>query len=336
MQFEPTNKRNAAQDPAAPLFLNDSLSLQFAADVRMGLGGTGQKKLPPKYFYDDLGSTLFEAITFLPEYGLTRADARLLQQHAVDLLRLSRWPSVIAELGSGAGSKTRFVLEAVREPKDVTYCPIDISTSALTKCELELQRTTHVEIHRIEDSYLNGLVRATRLRHEESPMLVLFLGSTIGNFDADEALQFCRSVRERLKLGDVFLLSTDLEKSVARTIAAYDDALGVTAAFNLNLLARINRELGGNFDLSQFRHVASYNSDYRRIEMHLRSVSNQTVRLDRNFVVTFREGETIWTESSYKFRPEDIVALAESAGFHCEAQWVDKEWPFAQSVLRAI
>jgi uncharacterized SAM-dependent methyltransferase len=208
----------------------------------MGLGTKGQKKLYPKYFYDDLGSALFEAITFLPEYGLTRADARLLQHHAADLIRLSDHPSVIAELGSGTGSKTRFVLEALPDPADVTYCPIDISTSALAKCELELHRVSSVRIRCVEDSYITGLERAVRLRRGTTPVLVLFLGSTIGNFDTDEAEQFCRNVRGMLKAGDVFLVSTDLEKAIDQLVAAYDDALGVTAAFNLNLLVRINRE----------------------------------------------------------------------------------------------
>jgi uncharacterized SAM-dependent methyltransferase len=218
----------------------------------------------------------------------------------------------------------------------VAYCPIDLSRSSLQKCELELQRISSVRIQPIEDSYLRGLEHAVQFRRSGSRVLVLFLGSTIGNFDPPEAERFCRSVREILKEGDVFLLSTDLQKSVARTIAAYDDELGVTAAFNLNLLVRINRELGGNFDLSKFLHVAVYDETLGRIEMHLKSLSNQTVVIGRDLVVNFREGETIWTESSYKFRSTELVSLATRTGFHCEVQWIDDEWPFAQSVFRAV
>ncbi len=166
--------------------------------------------------------------------------------------------------------------------------------------------------------------------------MTLFLGSTIGNFDPGVAEEFCRNVRQILKPGDTFLLSADLEKPVSRMIAAYDDVLGVTAAFNLNMLARINRELHGNFDLGKFRHLASYDSEMHRIEMHLRSLERQEVTIDGDFTVTLNADETIWTESSYKFRPKDLLALAERTGFRCEAQWVDDEWPFAQSVLRAI
>jgi dimethylhistidine N-methyltransferase len=335
MKSELPGRRKTQHDHSG-LFLNDTVSItQFAADVRMGLT-LGQKKLYPKYFYDELGSTLFEAITFLPEYGLTRADARLLRSHAAELILLSGRPSIIAELGSGTGSKTRFVLEAVPEPERVMYYPIDISASALAKCEIELKRSVAVSVHRIQDSYLRGLQRVTQLRSDSRPLLVLFLGSTIGNFDPDEALHFCHSVRQLLDPGDVFLLSTDLEKAVDRTIAAYDDSLGVTAAFNLNLLVRINRELDGNFDLSRFRHLAVYDHEAGRIEMHLRSRTDQTVTLDQDFAVNFREGETIWTESSYKFRTRDLIALAEITGFRCEAQWIDSEWPFAQSVFRAV
>jgi uncharacterized SAM-dependent methyltransferase len=143
-------------------------------------------------------------------------------------------------------------------------------------------------------------------------------------------------VRQLLKPGDIFLLSTDLQKPVDRIVAAYADSLGVTAAFNLNILVRINRELDGTFDINKFRHIARYDDKSHRIEMHMQSIAKQEVILDGDFVVSFRQGETIWTESSYKFSPKDVVSLAERTGFHCERQWTDHEWPFAQSVLRAV
>jgi uncharacterized SAM-dependent methyltransferase len=165
---------------------------------------------------------------------------------------------------------------------------------------------------------------------------VLFLGSTIGNFEPDRAVEFLNSVRGLLRPGDVFYLSADLVKDRKQMIAAYDDPIGATAAFNMNLLARINRELGGEFVLSRFRHRARYNEKVHRIEMHLESLEDQTVAIGRHFVATLNRGETIWTESSYKFHLGDIQRLARLSGFQCETQWVDPEWAFAQSVLRAV
>jgi len=312
------------------------IDTEFAEDVRRGLSGSGQKELSAQYFYDELGSALFDAITVLPEYGLTRADARLLSRHSSDLARRVDRPSLVVELGSGSGSKTGCVLSALAATQPLTYCPVDVSKSALEKCKTELHQLDSVDIVPFALSYLDGLRRAIRLRANGSPILILFLGSTLGNFNPTAALEFMTSIRRLLLPGDVFYLSTDLQKEPERLIAAYDDAIGVTAAFNLNLLARINRELDANFDLSKFEHLARYNCVANRIEMHLRSRTNQTVSIGSDFKVTFRHGETIWTESSYKFRCEDIVALARRTGFDCEIQWVDEEWPFAQSLLRAV
>ena len=178
--------------------------------------------------------------------------------------------------------------------------------------------------------------QALRLRPAGTSVLVLFLGSTIGNFDPDRAREFLTAVRHALEPGDVFYLSTDLEKDLNRMIAAYDDPIGATAAFNLNLLARINRDLGGNFDLSQFRHEARYDTRAHRIEMHLRSNCRQTVQIPAaNLRLMLDEDETIWTESSHKYKIEEIPGMAERAGFRCDAQWIDEEWPFAQNLLVA-
>jgi L-histidine N-alpha-methyltransferase len=165
---------------------------------------------------------------------------------------------------------------------------------------------------------------------------VLFLGSTIGNFDRGAGEKFLRSVRDILRPGDALLLGTDLEKNVADQILAYDDPAGVTAAFNLNLLARMNRELGADFDLSQFRHEARWNASERRIEMHLRSLRRQTVNITAaSLRVILDEEETIWTESSHKYRPEEAIEMAERTGFRCEGRWIDEEWAFAQNLLIA-
>ena len=307
---------------------------EFMADVRAGLCRVGQKQLPPKYFYDELGSVLFDAITLLPEYGLTRADTRLLTEHARDVAALKHF-SVVAELGSGSGLKTRHVLQAIALDSNVTYYPIDISASALRRCEQEIGSIQGVEVTPIEDSYLNGLRRLRRLRKPRSAMLVLFLGSSIGNLTLAETDDLCRSVRREMQRGDVFLISTDLKKDVDRMILAYDDPVGVTAAFNLNVLARMNRELSADIDLARFEHEARYNVSEGRIEMHLRSTIDRIVNFGSEFSVTFRRNETIWTESSYKYELSHIRELASRTGFRCDIQWVDEEWPFAQSVFVA-
>lgn len=304
--------------------------------MREGLTKPGQKELYSKYLYDDLGTALFEAITQLPEYGLTRADLRLLRGHAGELPELAGNASVVVELGSGSGEKAHCILPHFAKRNDqAVYCPIDISAAALARCERDVDDIRGVRVIPIEAAYIDGLASVSRLRKPGTSMLALFLGSSIGNFDWPVAEAFLRAVRENLRPGDVLLLSTDLVKALDRMLAAYDDAIGLTAAFNLNLLARINRDLSANFRLDQFRHEAHYNGTEQRIEMHLRSKSDQTVSINGNFSIAFQKGETIWTESSYKFSEEQVRAMSGRAGFDCEVQWVDNEWPFAQSLLRA-
>jgi len=306
----------------------------LAQDVRAGLTKPGQKELPSKYFYDDVGSALFEAICVLPEYGLTRADARLLRETAdMVVARLSN-PTIVAELGSGSGKKTRFVLEALALRQPVHYYPIDISGAALAQSERELGVIDRVSILGFEAEYLDGLAAVAQQREPGQKLLVLFLGSTIGNFDRPAGEAFLRRVRETLQPGDRLLLSTDLVKPEPVLVAAYDDQAGVTAAFNKNLLDRINRELDATFDLKRWRHRAVWNAPERRVEMHLQSMEEQTVHIRKaRLAVRFREGETIWTESSHKYTPNEVVELAARTGYACEAQWTDREWPFAQSLL---
>jgi len=317
-----------------------SLSLRhvsdFAADVRASLTKPGQRELPSKYLYDEVGSALFETICVLPEYGLTRADARLLQKHAGEIVRRLPSPIQVAELGSGSGKKTRWILEALSRRQEIYYYPIEISPYALAACEKELGQIDLVSIVGYEQPYLEGLRAVAEGREEQDHLLVLFLGSTIGNFDREAGEEFLREMRAFLRPGDALLLGTDLEKSVELQLLAYDDAAGVTAAFNMNLLARINRELGADFDLSCFQHEARWNYAERRIEMHLRSLRRQTVRIPAAGVrVMLDEDETIWTESSHKYRAEEIPGMAERTGFRCDGQWIDREWPFAQNLLIA-
>jgi L-histidine N-alpha-methyltransferase len=309
---------------------------EFAADVRAGLTRPGQKELPSKYFYDDVGSALFEVICRLPEYGLTRADERLLRRNASDIVERLAGPTAVAELGSGSGKKTRWLLEALSRRQPTFYYPVEISRSALAMCERELSDIDSISIVGFEREYLDGLLEVAARRKPGQHLCVLFLGSTIGNFDRPAGLKFLAEVRRILAPGDSLLLGTDLEKPVSQVLPAYDDELGVTAAFNLNLLARINRELDADFDLTQFAHVAKINPEARSVEMHLRSRRRQTVSIPAaEIVVEFQEGETIWTESSHKYSAEEISQTASDTGFRCEAQWIDQQWPFAENLLIA-
>jgi L-histidine Nalpha-methyltransferase len=310
---------------------------EFAADVRSGLTRGGQKELPSKYFYDDVGSALFEVISRLPEYGLTRADERLLRRHAKEIVERLAGPVAVAELGSGSGKKTRWLLEAIsRRQLTSYYYPVEISHSALLMCERELSDIDSLSIVGFEREYLDGLLEVAARRKQGQHLFVLFLGSTIGNFDRPAGIKFLAEVRRILAPGDSLLLGTDLEKSSSQMLRAYNDELGVTAAFNLNLLARINRELDADFDLSQFVHVARFNSEARSVEMHLQSNCRQKVNITAaGIVVEFSEGETIWTESSHKYSAEEIGRMASETGFRCEAQWIDQQWPFAESLLIA-
>ena len=302
---------------------------EFASDVRNGLAKP-QKELHSKYLYDELGSSLFEAITHLPEYGLTRADEGLLRRHARDIAGLLPSNVAVIELGSGVGQKTRHLLEAI--PGGLPrYYPIDVSADALARCERDLSDIA--EVHPLVQSYLDGMARATAERQRGESFLVMFLGSTIGNFERKCALEFLRDLRRAMLPGDLLLIGTDLVKDRDRMLVAYDDPTGVTGAFNLNLLGRINRELGGNFDLRNFQHEARWNEAGRRIEMHLRSRVNQTAFvIEGDFTVHFQAGETIWTESSHKFQIEELCEMAAQTGFRVEAQWVDREWPFVESL----
>jgi L-histidine Nalpha-methyltransferase len=316
--------------------ITSNTTYEFAADVDAGLTKPGQKELLSKYLYDEVGSALFEVISHLPEYGLTRADERLLRRHSHDIVERLPTPVSVAELGSGSGRKTRHLLEALCRRQRTAYYPIEISPSALAMCERELRDIESISILGFEREYLDGLLEVAAHRSTGQHLLVLFLGSTIGNFDRPAGIQFLTEVRRILLPGDSLLLGTDLEKSSVQLLAAYDDELGVTAAFNLNLLARINRELDADFDLAQFEHVARINHQARSVEMHLRSMRCQTVHVPAaELLVDFSEGETIWTESSHKYSPGEIFPMARTAGFRCEAQWIDEQWPFAENLLVA-
>jgi L-histidine Nalpha-methyltransferase len=312
---------------------DDAHVREFASDVRAGLAKP-QKELHSKYLYDELGSSLFEAITHLPEYGLTRADERVLQRCSGEIAKLLPARTAVIELGSGVGQKTRHLLKAMAAP-GLRYYPIDVSSDALARCERDLSDLA--EVHPLVQSYLDGMAHATAERQPGESFLVLFLGSTIGNFERKCALTFLRDLHRSLLPGDMLLIGADLVKDPERMVVAYDDPTGVTGAFNLNLLGRINRELGGDFQLRDFEHQALWNQEQRRIEMHLRSRLDQTAFIaEAGVTVRFRAGETIWTESSHKFHLDELDGMAAHAGFQVAGQWIDLDWPFAENLWTVI
>jgi dimethylhistidine N-methyltransferase len=305
----------------------------FADAVRDGLTRS-RRMLPSRYLYDDIGSALFDVIALLPEYGLTRADERVLVRHAASILCSLPERLIVAELGSGSARKTRPLLEAlIGRSAPLVYVPIDISAFALNKCRQEMTGLRGLSLVGLERSYLDGLEEVTRHRPADQTLLVLFLGSTLGNFARPAADIFLSDIRRTLRPGDALLVGTDLDKAEGRLLLAYDDPLGVTAAFNRNVLARMNRELRADFVLTQFEHHIRYDSDDRRIEMHLRADRRQTVHIEAlDLTCSFEAGETIWTESCHKFTLEELSTMAHRTGFYCAGQWVDAEWPFAESL----
>jgi dimethylhistidine N-methyltransferase len=329
-------KRRIDGDVMTQPALSPRFSNAFAEAVHVGLSKRPQKELPSMYLYDEVGSALFEVITALPEYGVTRAEERVLKDHAADIVAAMPGDIQVAELGSGSGRKTRRILEALCKKQPTAYHPIEISRTALQLCRRELSDIERVSIVGHERDYLAGLSEVSSKRKDGERLLVLFLGSTIGNFARLAATKFLRSIRGMLQPGDALLLGTDLIKPLPVLIAAYDDPIGVTAAFNLNMLARINRELAGDFPLDAFEHVARFNPDARSIEMHLRAKRALSVRVrGADLRVDFREGETIWTESSHKYAADEVAPIAADAGFECTHQWRDEEWQFAESLLVA-
>jgi len=308
----------------------------FAREVARDLALV-PKQIQSKYLYDALGSSLFESICRLPWYRITRAEARLLTRLASEMVAPMADPVTLLELGCGSGEKVALLAEALRNRRRrVAIHLIDISPTALELSERTLGALEHVSVVGHRATYEEGLRHAARERPPRGGLLVLFLGSNIGNFDPPASQEFLAEIRRALRPGDGLLLGVDLVKPMDELLLAYDDPLGVTAAFNKNVLVRINRELGADFDLASFEHRAIWNRIERRVEMHLVSRAAQTVRISRaDAVVTFERGESIWTESSYKYEPHEIVELVRSAGFESHVQWIDPEARFALTLFVA-
>jgi L-histidine N-alpha-methyltransferase len=317
---------------------SERLAADFAADVRRDLALT-PKQLQSKYLYDALGSSLFEAICRLPWYRITSAERRLLELHATEIVgaiwRDADTVPLVVELGCGSGEKIVILAEALQTTGGRGRVHlIDISPQALEQSERTLGRLRHISVVGHRETYEVGLRQAAATREDGQPMVVLLLGSNIGNFDTPASHEFLRAIRSALAPGDALLLGTDLVKSERVLQLAYDDPLGVTAAFNKNLLVRINRELHGDFDLDRFAHVAVWNRDARRVEMHLESLSDQRVRV-ADIVVDFARGERIWTESSYKYEPSEVDAMGRTAGFVATRRWIDEDARFALTLFTA-
>ncbi len=302
----------------------------FLADVLTGLSRS-PKSIPPKHFYDAAGSDLFEVITGLDEYYPTRTEIALLQAAAPEIARHIPEGAALVEFGSGASVKTRLLLDEA--PQVAVYAPIDISVSALDTAAAAIRSDyPGVEVAPLCDDFTNAL--ALPQACSGRPVVGFFPGSTIGNFTADEARVFLVGARRLLGPGAAFIVGIDLVKDMATLVAAYDDARGVTAAFNKNLLSRINRELSGNFDLDQFYHRAIWNDVLSRIEMHLLSLKDQAVRV-AGAEFRFRAGETLHTENSHKFTVEGFADLAQAAGWTLEREWVSAHPAFAIVLLRS-
>lgn len=303
----------------------------FGRDIRAGLI-TKPKWIPAKYFYDELGARLFEAICFLPEYYLTRAESEILREYADEITGLFDGSVRLIELGSGSAEKTRFLIEAwLRRQSQLHYLPVDISASSLESSSNSLLRAYPLlRITGYAADYFTALQKLGDEPAGAGPTVALFLGSNIGNFAFEDALFFLSKVRGILRRGDALLLGADLKKSAELLVPAYDDALGVTAAFNLNVLVRMNRELGADFDLSKFEHRALYNEECGRIEMHLVSRVAQRVTLGAlQLEVEFERGESIHSESSYKYGLDDLAGLARRTGFNLGRSWFDSEHRFS-------
>jgi L-histidine Nalpha-methyltransferase len=308
--------------------------VSFSSDVRRGLG-TRPRRLPPHWFYDELGSRLFDAICLLPWYRITRTEKRLLPRIARAMSRTGSKPALVAELGPGNGEKLALFLSGLGGSPAVFL--VDISEEALAGTTARLSEAGVRRVAAFRGTYERGLSRIARERPRRGSALVLFLGSNLGNFEPARAARFLRDVRSALVPGDRFLLGADLVKPEKELLLAYDDPLGVTAAFNRNLLARMNRELGANFDLAAFAHRAAWNAEESRMEMSIVSRKAQSVRIPgARMALRFRKGESIFTEASYKYEATELNARVEAAGFEAARSVVDAGKGYALTLYTAV
>ncbi len=305
----------------------------FALEVEQGLTGA-VKSLPPKLFYDQRGSELFEEITRLPEYYLTRTELEILRDRSRDILAAAGQGLTLVELGAGTAAKTTTLLHALSATQlRVQYFPVDISRSALLDARQRIEaQCPRVIVRPVVADFSNGF---SFLRNMPGPKLVVYLGSSIGNFDPDEAVSMLRQVTEHLNDEDRFLIGTDMVKDLSVLLPAYDDAQGVTAEFNRNVLHRLNRDLDGNFDVNSFAHVALWNSEHSRVEMHLESTKPQMACLSLlNLPIPFKAGERIHTENSYKYTLPAVERMLSRSGLTRTNTWMDRRRWFGLHLAR--
>ena len=316
-----------------------SKQLQFLAHgatamaARDGLSASC-KRLPSWLFYDEAGSALFERITELPEYYLTRTERAIFESYAGEILQAAGPSLTLVELGAGTATKTCILIEELlqRQPRALFY-PIDVSPSALQQAERLLgSQFPQLRVNPIVSDYTSGVEALSRISGRK---LVLYIGSSIGNFEPDASVVMLRRIRRSMTSGDAFLLGTDMVKSSKVVLPAYDDAQGVTAEFNKNILARLNRELDADFDLAAFHHVAVWNKRCSRMEMHLESIAAQNVFLAAiDMDVPFAAGERIHTENSYKYTAEMVDTILRESGFKLEQSWFDRQAWFGVHLAR--
>jgi dimethylhistidine N-methyltransferase len=308
----------------------------FGDEVERGLTAH-PKSLPCRFLYDAEGSEIFEAICDLPEYYPTRTEHSILERHADDIASHFHSPITLAELGSGSSTKTRLLIEALlRSQGKLRYLPVDISRTILDQSARELLDSYEgLEIHAIASEYRVGLSHLGR--EQRRPKLIAWLGSNIGNFSRDEAAGFVSGIRSSMSSDDHVLFGIDLRKDRERLESAYDDVQGVTADFNLNLLARINRELGGSFRLDRFAHRATWSPEEGRVKLDLVSRVDQEVEIrELGLAVKFLAGEAIHTEDSYKYSLEEIDALAARSGLRVVERWLDDRAWFSLNLLAPV
>ncbi len=328
-------KRSNATSRYSLIEAEPAVEASFADEVESGLT-TAPKTIPCRFLYDNEGSKLFEEICEVPEYYVTRAEREILEARSDEIAARFSQRVTLAELGSGNSSKTRLLIEAfLRRHGGLRYVPVDISRATLEDSALKLlERYQGLEIRAIASEYHEGLrhVRAETGR----PKLIAWLGSNVGNFDRDEARTFLRRIRAAMEPGDGLLIGIDLRKDRATLERAYDDSRGMTARFSLNLLSRMNRELGGNFDPTQFRHRARYREDEGRVEISLVSRKAQRVAIEGlDLEVEFARDEPIFTENAFKYSPDEIEALASDSGLRVDAAWMDRSERFRLNLFDA-
>jgi len=305
----------------------------IALDVREGLGAT-PKRLPSKLFYDEIGSALFEQITELPEYYLTRTERSIFETFAPEILEQAGAPLTMIELGAGTASKTCILIEELlRRQSRALFYPIDVSSSALNEAMQQLARQfPELRVNPIVADYTGGVPALSRISGRK---LVLYIGSSIGNFEPPEAIRLLRRIRRTLRSGDALLLGADYAKSPKILVPAYDDAQGVTAAFNKNILARVNRELDADFHLAAFRHLALWNRRCSRMEIYLESTVAQSAFVaELEMDVSLSAGERIHTENSYKYTDAMIESILRESGFMLERTWCDRRKWFGVHLAR--